>query len=149
MKTTGVTEINEVPAIGTLVNSSTADPNSISLLGPNNHGTGPALFGSSAADPSSLQTGTTENFSPEDKFSNNLQPIGIFKTGTRIPTGDASPLDTGAPEFPGSLAGSQETNLLPATLNSAYTSSVLLPSTLSVQEAIDEVIECNCDCWMD
>jgi hypothetical protein len=39
--------------------------------------------------------------------------------------------------------------LLPATLNSAYTSSVLLPSTLSVQEAIDEVIKCNCDCWMD
>jgi hypothetical protein len=149
MKTTGVTEINEVPAIGTLVNSSTADPNSISLLGPNDNGTGPALFGSSAADPSSLQTGTTENFSPEDKFSNNSQPIGIFKTGTRIPTGDASPLDTGAPEFPGSLAGSQETNLLPATLNSAYTSSVLLPSTLSVQEAIDEVIKCNCDCWMD
>lgn len=149
MKTTGVTEINQVPAIGTLVNSSTADPNNISLLGPNNNGTGPALFGSSAADPFSLQTGTTENFSPEDKFSNNLQPIGIFKTGTRIPTGDASPLDTGAPEFPGSLAGSQATNLLPATLNSAYTSSVLLPSTLSVQEAIAKVIECNCDCWMD
>jgi hypothetical protein len=149
MKTTSVTAINEVPAIGTLVQSSTSDPNNTSLLGPNNNGTGPALFGSSAADPNSLQTGTTENFSPDDKFSNNLQPIGVFKTGTRIPTGDASPLDTGAPEFPGSLAGSQESNLLPATLNTAYTSSVLLPSTLSVQDAIDEVVKCNCDCWID
>ena len=149
MKTTGATEINEVPAIGTLVKSSSSTPNNTNLLGPNNDGTGPALFGSSALDPSALQTGTTENFSPEDKFSNNLQPIGIFKTGTRIPTGDASPIDTGAAEFPGSLAGSPETNLLPATLNSAYTSSVLLPSTLSVQEAIDEVVKCNCDCWID
>jgi hypothetical protein len=39
--------------------------------------------------------------------------------------------------------------LLPATLNTAYTSSVLLPSTLSVQDAIAQVVECNCDCWID
>ena len=149
MKTTSTTEINEVPAIGTIVKSASTTLNNTNLLGPNNNGTGPALFGSSALDASALQTGTTENFSPEDKFSNNLQPIGIFKTGTRIPTGTATPIDTGAAEFPGSLAGSPETNLLPATLNSAYTSSVLLPSTLSVQEAIDEVVKCNCDCWID
>lgn len=149
MKTTSATEINEVPAIGILVKSASATPNNTNLLGPNNNGTGPALFGSSALDPSALQTGTTENFDPSAKFSNNLQPIGIFKTGTRIPTGDASPIDTGEAEFPGSLAGSPETNLLPATLNSAYTSSVLLPSTLNVQEAIDEVVKCNCDCWID
>lgn len=186
----GVTAINEVPAIGTLVQASTSDLNNINLLGPNNNGTGPALFGSpavtpnslqtgtngtgtngtgtngtgldegpngtvpalfdsSAVDFNSLQTGTTENFSPDNKFSNNLQPIGIFKTGARISTGDASPIDTGAAEFPGSLAGSQESNLLPATLNTAYTSSVLLPSILSVQDAIDEVVKCNCDCWID
>ena len=149
MKTTSATAINEVPAVGTLVNASTTDTNNTSLLGSNNNGTGPALFGSSALDSSALQTGTTENFAPNDMFSNNLQPIGIFKTGTRIPTGDASPLDVGAPEFPGSLAGSPETNLLPATLNTAYTSSVLLPSTLSVQDAIAQVVECNCDCWID
>jgi hypothetical protein len=149
MKTTSATAINEVPAVGTLVNASTTDTNNTSLLGSDNNGTGPALFGSSALDSSALQTGTTENFAPNDMFSNNLQPIGIFKTGTRIPTGDASPLDVGAPEFPGSLAGSPETNLLPATLNTAYTSSVLLPSTLSVQDAIAQVVECNSDCWID
>jgi hypothetical protein len=149
MKTTSVTEINQVPAVGTLLQTATTSVNNVNLLGPNDNGTGPALFGSSALDPSALQTGTTENFDPNAKFSNNLQPIGIFKTGARIPTGDASPLDTGEAEFPGSLAGSPESDLLPATLNSAYTSSVLLPSTLSVQEAIDEVVKCNCDCWID
>lgn len=37
---------------------------------------------------------------------------------------------------------------LPPTLDPVYTSSTMLPSTLSIQDAIDKVIECNCDCWV-
>lgn len=37
---------------------------------------------------------------------------------------------------------------LPPNLNPIYTASQLLPSTLSLQQAIDKVIECNCDCWV-
>jgi hypothetical protein len=37
---------------------------------------------------------------------------------------------------------------LPPNLDPNYISSTLMPSVPSVQEAIDRVIECNCDCWV-
>jgi hypothetical protein len=37
---------------------------------------------------------------------------------------------------------------LPPNLDPNYTNSTLLPSTLSVQQAINHVIVCNCDCWI-
>jgi uncharacterized membrane protein YgcG len=37
---------------------------------------------------------------------------------------------------------------IPTNLNPIYTSSTMLPSSPSVQEAIENVIECNCDCWI-
>ena len=37
---------------------------------------------------------------------------------------------------------------LPSNLDPNYISSTLIPSVPSVQEAIDRVIECNCDCWI-
>jgi hypothetical protein len=39
-------------------------------------------------------------------------------------------------------------NNLPPNLDPRYTSSTLLPAVPSIQEAIDRVIECNCDCWI-
>ena len=56
----------------------------------------------------------------------------------------------GGPIVPGSLAGSPYTNLIPPALNPAnpsFTSS-LLPSSISVAQAIEQVITCNCDCWV-
>lgn len=38
---------------------------------------------------------------------------------------------------------------VPNNLNPDYTSSTLLPSAPTVQQAIDQVIACNCDCWID
>jgi hypothetical protein len=55
---------------------------------------------------------------------------------------------TGAPIVPGSLAGSPYSKILPPTLNALYTSPVLLPGSPTVQQAIDDVITCNCDCWI-
>jgi hypothetical protein len=37
---------------------------------------------------------------------------------------------------------------LPPNLDPNYISSTVLPSTLSIQKAIDHVIDCNCDCWV-
>jgi len=33
-------------------------------------------------------------------------------------------------------------------LDTSFTSGTLTPSDYSVDEAIDEVIKCNCDCWV-
>lgn len=41
-----------------------------------------------------------------------------------------------------------DTNI-PFNLDPAYTSSTMLPASYSIDEAIDKVIECNCDCWVD
>jgi hypothetical protein len=54
----------------------------------------------------------------------------------------------GGPIVPGSLAGSPYTKLIPPALNPIYTSGSLLPASLPVQAAIEEVIRCNCDCWI-
>ena len=61
--------------------------------------------------------------------------------------GNGQVIDTGQAIEPGSFAGSRYRNLIPPELSAIYTSDVLLPSTYSIQEAIDEVIRCNCDCW--
>jgi hypothetical protein len=57
----------------------------------------------------------------------------------------------GGPIVPGSLAGSPYTNLIPPALNPANPSfiSSLLPSSISVAQAIEQVITCNCDCWVN
>jgi hypothetical protein len=38
---------------------------------------------------------------------------------------------------------------IPPQLDTQYTSSTLLPASPNIQEAIDKVIECNCDCWVN
>lgn len=68
-------------------------------------------------------------------------------TGLNAISGIGSLLDTGKAIEPGSFAGSLYQNLISPELNSIYTSRGLLPSTYTIQEAIDEVIRCNCDCW--
>jgi hypothetical protein len=46
----------------------------------------------------------------------------------------------------GSLAGNNESNLIPPNLD-IYNMSHLSGNPLTVKEAIENVIECNCDCW--
>lgn len=77
------------------------------------------------------------------------EPILVVSAGPQLPAGLGTPIDTGKPNVLGSLAGSKATNLIPPNLNAAFIASTLTPSTLSVQEAIDDVIRCNCDCWVD
>lgn len=37
----------------------------------------------------------------------------------------------------------------PLPINTDYTGSTTIPSTYSVNDAINKVIECNCDCWVN
>jgi hypothetical protein len=38
---------------------------------------------------------------------------------------------------------------LPPIINTDYTGTTLKPSTYDINDAIDKVIECNCDCWVN
>ncbi len=40
-------------------------------------------------------------------------------------------------------------NNLPPNLNPDYTGSTLFPSSPGIDDAIEKVIECNCDCWIN
>jgi hypothetical protein len=40
-------------------------------------------------------------------------------------------------------------NPLPPEINTDYTGTTLKPSTYDINDAIDKVIECNCDCWVN
>ncbi len=77
------------------------------------------------------------------------QPAGVDGVSGINTATLPSPLPTGAAEEPGSLAGSRYQNIIPTQLNTAYTSGVLPSSVYSVKEAIDQVIKCNCDCWIN
>lgn len=65
--------------------------------------------------------------------------------GPTIPTGDSILLGTGIP----SITEDETANVLPILLNIDYSSGTLLPSQYDVPNAIDQVIECNCDCWVN
>ena len=79
-------------------------------------------------------------------LDNNCPPTP--QAGPVVVLGLGSPLDTGQAVEPGSFAGSPYQALVPPNLATALTSKVLSPSVLSIPEAIDQVITCNCDCWV-
>lgn len=88
-------------------------------LGPNSDGTGP----------------------PE------ASTIPVISVNTQVPALTNQIIDITSPIAPGAV--NQTIPILPINLNTIYTASTLLPSTFNVQNAIDKVIECNCDCWVD
>ena len=50
---------------------------------------------------------------------------------------------------PGSLAKSPYGDLVPPNLDLRYIINTVTSSTYSVEQAIEEVVLCNCDCWKD
>ena len=70
--------------------------------------------------------------------------LGISQVSTTGPFFDTGV--PGGPIVPGSLAGSPYTQLIPPALNPINTP--LFPSAISVAQAIEQVITCNCDCWV-
>jgi hypothetical protein len=127
-------------------------------LGPEDNGAGPALssLGTGPTIGSSLQLNSVINpFQTGVSLLNNipqplnLTPIVTVKGGARVATGTGDPIDNGQSTALGSLGGSPDTNLVPININTTYISSTLTPTSFSVAEAIEEVILCNCDCWVN
>jgi hypothetical protein len=115
-------------------------PNSV----PSTNGITPLNDGTyTSTEPASLQTdlGSSDPYGYYDPTTNEY-----YNTNTNY-QGNGEAIDTGQAIEPGSFAGSRYRNLIPPELSPVYTSDVLLPSTYSIPEAIDEVIRCNCDCW--
>ena len=79
------------------------------------------------------------------QVANPITPV----SGGFLPEGACNILNTGKPTAPGSLAGSPYQSLIPIQLSIPYTSGLLSSPKYSVSEAIDEVVRCNCDCWLD
>jgi hypothetical protein len=96
-----------------------------------------------STEPASLQTdlGSSDPYGYYDSTTDNY-----YNTNPNY-QGNGEAIDTGQATEPGSFAGSRYRSLIPPELSAIYTSDVLVPSTYSIQEAIDEVIRCNCDCW--
>ena len=115
--------IQPISPIKQILNTARNNPNNKNLLGPAGNGTGPA-----------------------QPIIAGVSPIAVIAGG---PNSQGTPLDIGGPAFPGSLAGSPVSNLIPPNLNAALTAAVLSPSVYNVADAIEEVIKCNCDCWIN
>ena len=81
-------------------------------------------------------------------FPDNTLPLGYYDPITETYNIEAVPVDTGGPLVPGSLAKSPYQNLIPPQLSTLFTSDVLLPAQYNVSDAIEQVIDCNCDCWL-
>mgnify|MGYP000219968196 CR=1 FL=1 len=78
-----------------------------------------------------------------------LTPEGYYDVQTTDYVIDGVAVNFGTPVVPGSLAGSPYVDLIPPELNTLYTSDVLLSSSPSIADAIENVITCNCDCWVN
>jgi len=142
-----------ISPIKQILNTARSNPNNKNLLGPAKNGTGPA-------QPIISPTTSTANGIAKPSINPRpglvsaileagpagLEPIAIIAGG---PSTVGTPIDKGGPAFPGSLAGSPVSNLIPPNLNAALTAAVLSPSVYNVADAIDEVIKCNCDCWIN
>jgi len=98
----------------------------------------PIPANSNVAVPGTIPGTTTGNFTP------TVAPL-LPTVGTNVPSGQAKMLDVGK-AFPGSLAPSKAISLIPPDLK--YASGTTLPSSYTVEEAIEQVIACNCDCWV-
>lgn len=78
--------------------------------------------------------------------------IPVVIASTNVPLGGGVPLGYGTGGIQVPIAESvlaPPANVLPATLDTAYTSSTLSPSTFSTKDAVDAVIDGNCDCWVN
>lgn len=81
-------------------------------------------------------------------FPNNTTALGYFDATSHSYLINNVPVNKGLPAFPGSLAGSPYQNLIPCPLNPTITSSSLPQSQYSIAAAIENVVLCNCDCWV-
>jgi hypothetical protein len=118
-----------------------------SCLGPYRDGTGPAVIINGrllpGLPPPVAPCGELpEGIKAEFDISPCVDQNGLIPTvivNPQVPTSETPILDISPPAV----------LTLPPNLNTAYTGTTLIPSTYDIPEAIDKVIECNCDCWIN
>lgn len=108
--------------------------------------------------PSGYYNQVDDTFYTVDKVANAYSVYGNMLTvpnctdpvivGDLVPVGPGLPEDLGGPKVPGSLASSDYQDLVPPNLSTNFAGGSIISSNYSVNEAIDEVIKCNCDCWV-
>lgn len=129
-----------VPLDNTIDDAYTPDQTKQLIANGTLSGSKPATLVQDSCD---VTTGTIKP-NPYGNYNNNTYNITNSNYGgTTIGT----VVDTGSSNVPGSFASSPYTNLIPTTLNTIYSSNNTLPSTYTINQAIDEVVRCNCDCW--
>jgi hypothetical protein len=108
-------------------------------LGPFGNGTGPVVLINGEPPPGlPPPESACGEPPPDDLIFTPTATLPVVIVNPLIPVGISPPL--------GGPGGAS--NLVP-TLNTAYTATTLIPSTYNVDDAIDKVIECNCDCWVN
>lgn len=127
-------------------------------LGPFGNGTGPVIFDADnlppgLGPPRSACGDLTEELANELGFTpcvNNNGEIPVVIVNPEVPIGDTPilGLPIGPDGLPDLINLQPPVDILPPNLNTAYTGTTLIPSTYDVDDAIDKVIECNCDCWI-
>lgn len=106
-------------------------------LGPFGNGTGPVVLVNGEPPPGlPPPESACGEPTPEDLILVKSADLPVIIVNPLIPIGETPPLGD-------DISG------LPPTLNTAYTATTLIPSTYDVNDAIDKVIECNCDCWVN
>ena len=147
-----VSQVGQYTVIDQILSLPKNSTNNTNLLGPEMNGTGPA---NQLPIPVTNQIDTGINIfqtGVEDLGINGaissvaLEPIAVVRAGPRLVSGVGSDLVTDSPMIPGSFAGSDVSDVIPPNLNAAYTSSTLGCFKYDVDEAIAEVVRCNCDC---
>jgi hypothetical protein len=73
---------------------------------------------------------------------------------SEVPESSGDPIDILIGVFPlgddgGNIPNFSVPDPFPPNLDTTYTGTTLKPSTYNVPDAIDKVIECNCDCWVN
>lgn len=91
-----------------------------------------------------------------DTTEGNILPIldgtSCPVVNSEVPIGPSEPIDIDIGIFiddTGNIPNFAQPDPLPPELDTTYTASPLSPSTYDVNDAIDKVIECNCDCWVN
>jgi hypothetical protein len=79
-------------------------------------------------------------------FGGTLAPSGLGVPYVAVP---GAPPNTVPVSGIRSLGLFPIVNVIPNNLDINYISSTILPSTYDIDTAIDQVIECNCDCWVN
>jgi hypothetical protein len=97
----------------------------------------------------------SESFVPGDLLPTNqlANQLDLPSTNQNVVVNSlvpVGPVIDDQPEIPYIISVPIDVNpAIPVNLDTRFTSSTLLPSSSGIQDAIDQVIECNCDCWVD